>query len=121
MDDARVAEIEKHFVRGSTHHRTWRNGDWVIVSEVHGPGEDDHFSYGLFHVPTWQGGPALLTAHWTDLSHVGCKGPGQALRFGDNDTVLKVDGNDWNDVLETTKLESLNPTARAGCSGCVLS
>ena len=29
MDDARVAEIEKHFVRGSTHHRTWRNGDWV--------------------------------------------------------------------------------------------
>ncbi|CAK9001490.1 Uncharacterized protein SCF082_LOCUS6946 [Durusdinium trenchii] len=114
MADAKISEIEKHFAktgRGGTPVPSWtqRQGDWVIVSEAHGSGEDDHYNYGLFHIPSFtESSRALVFAAFTDLSHVGVKGNGSKLRFGEEGKLLKGEGNDGA-VQETFDLASLVP------------
>lgn len=54
-------------------------------------GEDDHYNYGLFHIPSFtESSRALVFAAFTDLSHVGVKGNGSKLRFGEEGKLLKV-------------------------------
>lgn len=48
----------------------------------------------FFQVPSWKPGTnPPLTAHFTDLSHVGVKGNGEQLIFGAKGEVLKTDGD----------------------------
>ena len=57
-------------------------------------GEDDYYTYGLFHVPSYtSGSKALLKSEFIDMSHVGCKGNGEEMIFGDEGKVLKAPGS----------------------------
>mmetsp|Transcript_22164 Transcript_22164/g.52704 ORF Transcript_22164/g.52704 Transcript_22164/m.52704 type:complete len:126 (+) Transcript_22164:54-431(+) len=112
MSEEKVAEIEKWFAakwRG-TPRTTARQGDWIIALEGHDSGDDGLFTWGLFHVPTWRSGEdALVTTHFTDLSHVGVRGPGHGLKFGGPGEVLKVDGESMSEVVEKIDLAKLLP------------
>ena len=53
----------------------------------------DWLCHARAKVPTWKPGTQpVLRASFTDLSHVGCKGNGHQLTFGEEGEVLKVDG-----------------------------
>ena len=111
MSEAKFKEIATDFAgKSCTPSSLFRSqGDWVIVTVAENTDrEDDFYQYALFHVPTWAAGtkPALH-ARFTDLSHVGVKGNGQTLVFGEAGEVLKTDGNDTKDVKERFQLSTL--------------
>eukprot|EP00438_Fugacium_kawagutii_P035893 Skav203462 [mRNA] locus=scaffold2161:131699:132094:+ [translate_table: standard] len=114
MSEERLKEIAKDFAGKSDHPiepGCKMQGDWAIVKKaLETKSEDDFYAWGLFHVPSWKpGAKPVLTASFTDLSHVGCKGNGEQLIFGASGEVLKVDGNDRSAVKEKFQLQDLVP------------